>query len=358
MGNNILILTGRFGNGHISAADAIKEDLIKSYDGNIDIEIIDIVDYAFPLIAKGIYKNFNSLVSKKPNLYNALNKLAEESNTSFLSVVALRRIKRLVKQKRPMAIISVLPLSSQMVSYYKGKYGDDIPLYTYITDVCSHKEWVAENTDRYYVADKSVLEELVDKGVGRENIYVTGIPVRSKFKTMDNTRDEGNIKKLLILGGGLGLIPNCEELLRELNEKDNMKVTVVTGNNSELRDKLNADYNNINVIGFTDEIERIMADSDLILTKAGGITLFESIYMLKPIIVVNPFLSQEIKNARFIKNKNIGEIIIKGDIKPMELGKEIDLLINNDNRLEGIRSNMEAVRSELENFYIEGLKVC
>ena len=79
MSDKVLILTGRFGSGHISAAEAVREVLMDS--NNVKVEIVDIVDYAFPFMSKSIYKNFNAIVEKSPNIYNAMNKLAEEKST-------------------------------------------------------------------------------------------------------------------------------------------------------------------------------------------------------------------------------------------------------------------------------------
>ena len=51
---------------------------------------------------------------------------------------------------------------------------------------------------------------------------------------------------------------------------------------------------------YTNKINEYMRNADLIVSKSGGITLFEAIYSETPIYVVNPFLMQEVKNARFI----------------------------------------------------------
>lgn len=68
---NILILTGKFGMGHYSAAEAIKQEIEENYkDINVNIKIIDIIDYLFPAISSYVYKSFDTLVSKWANLYN------------------------------------------------------------------------------------------------------------------------------------------------------------------------------------------------------------------------------------------------------------------------------------------------
>ena len=53
---NILILTGRFGFGHYSAATSIKEHILKE-NPNYNVEILDFIDYMFPFLNKIIYAN-------------------------------------------------------------------------------------------------------------------------------------------------------------------------------------------------------------------------------------------------------------------------------------------------------------
>lgn len=48
-------------------------------------------------------------------------------------------------------VISTLPLSSQYVSAYKQTTGGTLPSYTYITDIDAHSEWIAPETDCYFV---------------------------------------------------------------------------------------------------------------------------------------------------------------------------------------------------------------
>ena len=52
----------------------------------------------------------------------------------------------------------------------------------------------------------------------------------------------------------------------------------------------------------------LLEESDLIITKPGGATLFEAIYANTPVIVKSPKVGQEIENAKFIIDKGIGLI--------------------------------------------------
>ena len=92
--------------------------------------------------------------------------------------------------------------------------------------------------------------------------------------------------------------------------KDNLEVTIVTGSNSKLYNNLTEKkpLKNINVLGFVNNMHILLKESDLIITKPGGATLFEAIYTNTPVIVKAPKVGQEIENAKFIIDKGIGLI--------------------------------------------------
>ena len=99
------------------------------------------------------------------------------------------------------------------------------------------------------------------------------------------------------------------------------------------------------VVGYTNEVYKYMKKAELIITKPGGITLFEAIYSKTPIYVVNPFLSQEIGNAKFIENNGIGKVVWD---KKENVTQDILDLLENQTELKTMRDNMQEVKSSLE----------
>ena len=65
----------------------------------------------------------------------------------------------------------------------------------------------------------------------------------------------------------------------------------------------------LQLFGYTNEVYKYIEKAELIITKPGGITLFEAIYSKTPIFVLRPFLSQEIGNAKFIEKNEIGTVV-------------------------------------------------
>ena len=90
---------------------------------------------------------------------------------------------------------------------------------------------------------------------------------------------------------------------------------------------------------------REMARADLVLTKPGGITLFETIFSELPILAWEPFLEQEKNNARFLVKRGLGRVAAK---EPEECLSAIRALIYDDETLEWMAGNMRAMKGQLE----------
>ncbi len=140
------------------------------------------------------------------------------------------------------------------------------------------------------------------------------------------------------MGGGLGLIPLGDRFYKEISKSKNLKVIVILGNNKKAYKKLANRYDNIEIIGYTDKVDKYMASADLIISKAGGITTFEAIYSRLPLLILTPFLEQERSNAHFIEENDLGEIIWDGSVDIRERALRI---INDDLSLGRIQANMD-----------------
>ncbi len=341
---NILILTGRFGMGHSSATAAIKDE-IECNIPSVNVQVVDIIDYLLPSTSKILYSGFNLMVSRLSNIYNIFCKTSENYSSAPFKGIFIQKLDLLMSQYNPDIVISTLPIGSQYISAYKKIRNINLPLYTYITDLCTHAEWISDNTDLYFVGTHELKNSLIEKGIAPEQVRVTGIPVRNSFKTVQPINGTKVKKKVLIMGGGLGLMPFSDELYKVLHEDDSVDVTVITGKNENLYESLKFSYPNFNAILYTDKVYEYMNAADLLISKAGGITLFEAIHTETPIYVINPFLLQEIYNAKYIESRNLGVVIWK---EGSSTSSDILSLIKNDDTLSTYKNNMRKLKNELD----------
>lgn len=342
---NILILTGKFGMGHNSVAQAISEEF-EDIHKNDEIVTIDLLEYLFPMAHRFLYKGFEMMIDKCHCIYNMIYKISAqiEVDVTVIGNKVYKDVDNLIKENNPDVIICTLPLCAKIISEYKKKRGSSVPLITCITDISTHKEWVCSHVDTYFVPTSDIKEHLLNNGIKESNIFVTGIPVRRNFKNIKSNLVTRDKKRVLIMGGGLGLLPDIDKLIDRLITLSNVDITVITGKNVKAFKYLKEHFKLIQVLGYTEKVNEYMEKSDLIITKAGGITLFEAIYSQTPLFVINPFLEQEKRNAHFIEEKDIGKIIWGNSEDYLE---ELEKLLTTEERLKKMHMNMLQAKNEI-----------
>ena len=344
-----LILTAKFGMGHYSAAQSLKADWEKSFPGSQAV-VKDILSCAMPSFSQKIYQSFELLVRRGSKLYSTFYKFSSHAEKQLniarypMGDFLVQCAKRLIRAEKPDVIISTIPVASDIITAYKEKTGDTITLVTCITDISVHPEWVSAGTDYYLVGAEKVKKGLVGRGVPAERVFVYGIPVRQCFK--DQKPAESSLKKhLLIMGGGLGMLPKEMDFYQELASLPDVETVVLTGSNQEAYDKLNGQFAHVNVVGYTKKVDEYMGWADLILTKPGGITTFECIYSGLPMLVVHPALPQELNNAKYIEQHRIGRVLWK---RPKNLAATVYECLMDEYSLMAMGRNMGRIRHSLD----------
>jgi processive 1,2-diacylglycerol beta-glucosyltransferase len=154
-------------------------------------------------------------------------------------------------------------------------------------------------------------------GVARERIMPLGIPVRRQFSSAASRQQAraglglaGDKFTILMMRGGLGVGPVEEVLVRLRVLPFDLQAIVVCGHNTILRKRMDAvdlgPGKGIKVIGFSHNVAMLMAASDIMIGKAGGITVAEALSMGLPIICFNPIPGQEWGNTSFLADNNLG----------------------------------------------------
>lgn len=342
---NILIVTGKFGMGHWSASMSLRQQLLRAFP-EAQVEVMDLIAYTSHN-SESMYKWFNVLVTRGSGLFNLYYKFTQNKDSDERPLNDEQcpdRVEELFERKRPDVIIATHPICARIVARWKKETGSSLPMVTCVTDLTSHSEWIHRVTDCYLVGTEEIRERLAAKGVSRDIIYVTGIPVRAEFK-LPVHRGDRQQRNLLIMGGGLGMMPRKDSFYEALDTMPGVHTTIITGRNQKLYDRLVNKYENIRVIGFTDRVYEYMAWADLVLTKPGGITMFESIFSELPILAWEPFLEQEKNNARFLVKRGMGRVAAK---EPDECLTAIRELIYDDYTLADMSAKMHALKEQLE----------
>lgn len=350
---NILFLAVSAGGGHLQAAEAIKEYMEENYSESKS-RIIDAYKYISPIIDKVVIGGYLKTLKNSPKLWGKLYEMAEKDEnvndlSKTLNKILSFKIKRLVRELNPDVIVCTHPFPLQMACNLKRKGQIKVPIVNIITDYATHTFWVNECVDAYVVANENLVGEMEDRGVSKEIIYPLGIPIRNKFLTKKDRNEILNKYRLedkktfLLMGGSLGLGEIKKLFLILLKSPHNFQLVIVCGKNVKLKKQLERIYfksmssKRALIIGFTEKIDELMAISDLIITKPGGLTITESLTMKLPIAIISPIPGQEEKNATFLLNSGVG--IRVTDVKDIE--RTLYQLLGNPLRLRQVKEMSE-----------------
>lgn len=330
----ILIFYGTYGGGHIAAAKSIKNYINENYP-EIETNSIDCIEYINKYINKISTEAYKEMAKKTPHLWEKLYTKSNDGALAKLSTTSNKimaiKLKNLIKEEAPDLIISTHPFSSQMCAYLKKKNKINCKLATIMTDFHIHNQWLylPEYVDYFFVSNNNMKQDMINQKISESKIFVTGIPVSTKFQekfNLDDIYDEFWLDKdkftILFFGGGeFGLgrntaITALKIIIRLLKD---IQVVVVSGKNKkmhkafeELIDETNSS-DRIKLLEYTDKVPELMAIAGCVVTKAGGLTITESLTSHLPIIIINPIPGQEEENAEFLVNSGCSIWIKKGD---------------------------------------------
>ncbi len=341
---DILILTASFGNGHHSATKALAEKFEALFP-YLSVQSADLFEIASPKLKEYFTDTYNILTKSKLPIYNGLYQLRNSKDNLVDDIVLklyYKRFDTFVKRLRPQMIISVFPTCAQFASHYKEIWAGDLKTVTVITDVVAGWEWIHHNTDMYFVPSVEVKQGLVDKGIADDMILVTGVPVRSAFE-VEHKRQSGR-KNVLIMASAMGKLSFTQKALNKLADMP-YGFTIVTGSNEDLVARLDnlVVPDNVKVLGYTKEIPKLMRNSDLIITKPGGATIFEAIESNLPMLIKSSGIGQETFNEAFINKYGFG-VSFSRDV---EMYEKIEALLSNESYVERIIANMNRFKSDI-----------
>jgi processive 1,2-diacylglycerol beta-glucosyltransferase len=293
----------------------------------VKVSIGDILEIVNPKVKKISSKIYSELTESYPSIYNKLYDVKAKNKNNIidnmLSSLYYKRFYEYIKIENPKVIISTFPLCSCIVAKVKEEYEDDVILITVITDVVDSWEWIYEGTNKYLVPTEEIKNRLIAKEVNEDIILVTGIPVKKEFldKNINFSTDQKNT--ILIVLSGIDSV--SKELLKKLDEYTEYKIKIIAGRNEKLYRKLSdMAYSNLEIYGFVNNLNEMMDEAVYIVTKPGGVTVFEAINKEVPLIVLNSNIGQEIGNIEFIKKNKIGIVINNLDTLPYILDYNIN----------------------------------
>jgi UDP-N-acetylglucosamine:LPS N-acetylglucosamine transferase len=292
----LLILSSDTGEGHNSAAAAI---FASAQEAGLDASIRK------PLEESGSFNRafgdfYNLLLTRKPQWmtkYLWLIDRIRPNERNFMYKRVRRFMGMFLDSEKAGVILSVHPMLNHFLPRFIKEERTGHSFHTFVTDPFPPfwRGWASPFVDRYFVVREEAVRALANLGVEPSKIEQVPMPVRPQFAPaaatdVQRVREELRFDDspiILINGGarGGGPIQKIYETVRRTSPGSN--IIAICGRNSTLQRQIESIRDlKTRTFGFVGDIHRYISTSNLVLTKPGAMTTYETLACGVPIVLL------------------------------------------------------------------------
>lgn len=319
----IQIYYASIGSGHLVAARSIASSL-QTLDKTLDVEMRDIfkntrgntyIQELLALIPSFFFPNLYSWIWKT-GAFKWVYHLATKIGPWQYSII------KALENEKPDLVICTHTYPCSVVSGYKKSH-PEISLIAVPTDLFIHHFWPLNNVDAFIAPNELTKDELIRRGFNKQKIYMYGIPVSSELKKYIKIKkhtQQSHPIIITVLAGSYRVAPYYSIHTRvrkiieylEKNQDDSICWQFIFGAAQKFKENATlrlAERRDIKILDFPDNVQKIIAQSDLIFAKPGGLTVAEAISMKKPIILLSRGAGQERANSEYVVSSRTGILL-------------------------------------------------
>lgn len=304
----VLVLAVPIGAGHMKAAQAVSQAL-RACDEEVDVRFENCFKWVYPLYGTA-YKNIYDYAQKRGRrlLKMFYGGVGVESGSSVFLYRAHRvlahKLRYLLASYRPDYVLCTHFSPGFFAALYKNVFHYKIGII--VTDYYVHPHWVNAEIDHYFIPHEFLTKQVVSYGVRSEQVYPFGIPValelegkidiRSARKRFGLSQDRisATVMGSRVFGG------EWFGIVKEIVDFD-YDLLVLCGDNTEVRDRIKAlkGKARLSLHGMVERIYELIATTDILISKAGGITTTEATKTGPCLLFANSIVGLEDKNEDF-----------------------------------------------------------
>lgn len=315
----LLLLSVSAGAGHVRAAQALEAAALAR--GDVEVTHLDVLTLVPAWFRKSYGEWYLDLVERHPNLWAHLYQKSDRTPADAwehklrraVERVSTRELGSALRQAQPDAVICTHFLPAELLSRATLRGKALPPVWVQVTDFDLHRLWVQPGVAGYCVASDEIAFRLRE-ALPNVRVQVTGIPVMPAFASPASRASRADCARELglqpdrltamVMTGGAGLASAGAMVERLLRLPGELQVVAIAGRSAPLLARYEAlareHPGRMVALGFTKTIERVMAASDLCITKPGGLSTSECLAMGLPMLLISPIPGQEERNAQYL----------------------------------------------------------
>jgi processive 1,2-diacylglycerol beta-glucosyltransferase len=320
--SRILLLHASVGMGHYRAALALEHafDQIDGVVANVE----DTLKYAHTIFRKAYAGSYLSIADYMPMVWSQFYAQTDRRLSPLHPVAGIRSLSTtlgvdglsaLLAETRPDAIVCTHFLPAEVLGLQRSSGRP--PLYMVVTDYRAHHFWVCPGVDGYFVPTDMTRDQVVRAGVPSSQVHVTGIPVDPLLAEpgeQQTARQDLDLapRQPVVLLSGSGIASRRVREMAEALITAAMPGTllIATGRNHALLTSLanlESTYRTtVRVVGPQPSLDPLIVASDVVIGKAGGLTVSEVLARGRPLVIPTPVPGQEQWNAAHVVQGGAG----------------------------------------------------
>ncbi|MEP6602524.1 MAG: galactosyldiacylglycerol synthase [Spartobacteria bacterium] len=306
-------MTASFGEGHNAAARGIRDGLVR-VSADTEVEVHDLFAEVYGALNKIVGKAYIGLINRWPRSWGSVYRWLDRQQNfdrGFLWLHPVKnRLARLLVRFDPDVIVSVFPAYPYLLKAILGSQPRYQNVVVVTDSITVNAIWYRARADYILVPNEQSAAVVRATGVDPELIRTIGFPVNPVFADLPQDRQSpaaGNRRVLYMIHAGTLSAP---ETVRRLLALD-IHLTVTVGRDEKLRQTIAAiprSQDKIDIVGWTSELPRLLSANHLLIGKAGGAMVQETIAARCPMIINHIVSGQEEGNAQLILETNSGGV--------------------------------------------------
>lgn len=313
--------------GAPGAAPQVPEDFTQPAEGadmlrDFEVEVLDVLDFGRIVFdgnrAASLFTGATRPIYDLTWRFSLTGRLLWGGGTAWNRIM-YPAFTDYVREKRPAAIVCTHITAANVAAAARMLTGQRFPIVCVPTDYETEGLWPHRAADLFCVANESMAETLRPRRVPEERILITGIPTRDDFRRSYDkraTREKMGLPqdKRVVLALAGAYLPRPYVHFREAIDRtlpylhslaDSTHVVIVAGSDAEYARHLRQacaelGVGNATVLDYVDEMAALMAASDLVICKSGGLTVTECLCAQVPMILLGKAYGQEKVNVRML----------------------------------------------------------
>jgi UDP-N-acetylglucosamine:LPS N-acetylglucosamine transferase len=289
-----LIISASMGAGHDQVAVELAARLQQR---GSEARVVDLLEVLPGPVGRGLRSGYAGMLRVAPWLYEGIYRAffvpreRLQPSTSPMVTLAARRLRPVIAEYEPTAVLSTFHLAGQAVGRLRKRGAIDAPGIVVITDAVAHALWLDRGNDLFVCVFPHVADE-ARRRTGRPAIAPGPIIDRRFCADVDAAEgrrrlglDDG--EDAVIISTGSWGVGDVVATARGLARLPGVRPTVLCGRNEKLRAELST-VDGCLALGWRDDMPELLAGAALLIDNAGGATCVEAFAAGLPVLEYRP----------------------------------------------------------------------